>query len=94
MLEQIKLQQGSDGRQGWPVAVRDRISYPHAKELKVSRANCAVTYLWTMRDSILPKLDKENLAIATNFYTPSGLVGMVRNILLFISVISAGWARI
>ncbi len=81
MLDEIKIQEGSDGRKGWPVVVRDRISYPHTKELKVSRANCAVTYLWTMRDSILPKLDKENLAIATNFYTPSGLVGMVRNIL-------------
>jgi len=79
MLEQIKQQIGSDGKMGWPVTVKDRISYPQKQE--ITEANVAVTFLWTMRDSILPKLEKQNLAIATNFYTPSGLVGMVRNIL-------------
>lgn len=80
-IEQIKNQIGSNGKKGWPVAVRDRIGFPHASELLVTDANVAVTFLWTMRDTILPKLIKENLALATNFYTPSGLQGMVRNIL-------------
>jgi len=81
MLEQIKEQIGSNGEKGWPVAVRDRIAYPAAKESIVTKANVAVTFLWTMRDAIIPKLKKNNLAIATNFYTPAGLAGMIRNIL-------------
>ncbi|MBW2978444.1 thymidylate synthase [Candidatus Woesearchaeota archaeon] len=81
MLELIKNQIGSNGEKGWPVAVRDRIAFPSAKELIVSEANVAVTFLWTMRDAVIPKLEKKNLAIATNFYTPAGLVGMLRNIL-------------
>ncbi len=81
MLELIKYQIGSNGEKGWPVAVRDRIAFPKFNELKVTDANVAVTFLWTMRDSVLPLLEKENLAIATNFYTPSGLQGMIRNIL-------------
>lgn len=76
MIEKIKGLQASDGSRGWPVAVRDRIAYKEVKE-----ANVAITFLWTMRDAIVPKLDKENLAIAANFYTPAGLEGMVRNIL-------------
>ena len=76
MLDKIKSLPTSDGSKGWPVAVKDRIAYSDVKE-----ANVAVTFLWTIRDSILPKLDKGNLAIATNFYTPAGLEGMVRNIL-------------
>ncbi len=76
MLEKIKSLPTSDGSKGWPVAVKDRIAYSEVKE-----ANVAVTFLWTIRDEIIPKLDKENLAIATNFYTPSGLEGMIRNIL-------------
>lgn len=81
MLELIKQQLGSNGEKGWPVAVKDRISYPSARERMITDANVAVTFLWTMRDSVLPKLEKNNLAIATNFYTPSGLAGMIRNIL-------------
>jgi len=81
MLGLIKNQIGSNGEKGWPVAVRDRIAYPSAKELIVTQANVAVTFLWTMRDAVIPKLEKKNLAIATNFYTPAGLVGMLRNIL-------------
>ena len=81
IIELIKQQIGSNGKKGWPVAVRDRIAFPKSNELRVSNANVAVTFLWTMRDSVLPNLEKDNLAIATNFYTPSGLQGMVRNIL-------------
>ncbi|MBD3312416.1 hypothetical protein GF352_03115 [archaeon] len=81
LIESIKKQVGSNGEQGWPVVVRDRVGFPHQKELRVTNACCAVTFLWTMRDKVLPELDKENLAIATNFYTPAGLEGMVRNIL-------------
>jgi thymidylate synthase len=81
MLELIKNQVGSNGEKGWPVAVRDRIAFPHSKELRVTKANFAVTFLWTMRDTILPHLEKDNLALASNFYTPSGLAGMIRNIL-------------
>lgn len=81
MLELIKNQIGSNGETGWPVAVRDRISYPNSRELVVTEANVSVTFLWTMRDAVIPKLDKKNLAIAANFYTPAGLVGMIRNIL-------------
>ena len=78
MLDLIKQQIGSNGEKGWPVAVKDRIAFPNSKE--VTEANVAVTFLWTMRDAIIPKL-KTNLAIASNFYTPSGLTGMIRNIL-------------
>ncbi len=81
MIEQIKELVGSNGVKGWPVAVRDRIGYPAFEESIVTDANCAVTFLWTMRDAVLPKLEKQNLAVATNFYTPAGLQGMVRNIL-------------
>ena len=81
MIEKIKEQIGSNGEKGWPVAVRDRIAFPHSKELRVTKANFAVTFLWTMRDAVLPLLEKDNLAIASNFYTPSGLTGMIRNIL-------------
>lgn len=81
MIEQIKNLVGSTGEKGWPVAVRDRIAYPHSKELKVTDASCAVTFLWTIRDDIIPYLNKENLALATNFYTPAGITGMIRNIL-------------
>ncbi len=80
MLDLIKQQKCSDGSKGWPVAVKDRIA--HFSEINnLEKANVAVTFLWTIRDNILPKLEKENIAIASNFYTPSGLVGMVRNIL-------------
>ncbi len=81
MISLIKGQIGSNGKGGWPVAVRDRIAFPKSTELKVTDANVAVTFLWTMRDAVLPNLEKENLAIATNFYTPAGLQGMIRNIL-------------
>lgn len=80
-IKEIKSQTGSNGASGWPVAVRDRIAFPKFEELRVTDANVGLTFLWTMRDGILPKLEKENLAIATNFYTPAGLQGMVRNIL-------------
>ena len=81
IIELIKNQIGSNGKPGWPVAVRDRIGFPRAEDLIVSDANVSVSFLWTMRDAILPKLEKENLAIATNFYTPAGIEGMIRNIL-------------
>ena len=78
-LELIDKQTGSSGRPGWPVAVCDRIAfYPGRKS---RNANVALTFLWTMRDEVIPKLKKDNLAIATNFYTPAGLEGMIRNIL-------------
>lgn len=81
MFELIKEQIGSNGKKGWPVAVRDRVAFPHSKESRITDANVAVTFLWTMRDAVIPRLEKDNLAIATNFYTPAGLVGMIRNIL-------------
>lgn len=81
LVEEIKNQIGSSGKRGWPVAVRDRIAFPKSDELWVTEANVVVTFLWTMRDAIVPKLEKSNLAMATNFYTPAGLQGMVRNIL-------------
>ncbi len=81
LVEQIKELVGSNGKKGWPVAVRDRISFPAFEEDIVTDANCAVTFLWTMRDAVLPKLEKQNLALASNFYTPAGLQAMVRNIL-------------
>ncbi len=81
IIEKIKEQIGSNGEKGWPVSVRDRVAFPRFNELIVTDANIAVTLLWTMRDSVVPKLEKENLAIATNFYTPAGLQGMIRNIL-------------
>lgn len=80
-IELVKNQKGSNGEPGWPVAVRDRISYPAFNELIVSDANVAVTFLWTMRDSVIPFLEKSNLALATNFYTPAGIGSMIRNIL-------------
>ncbi|MBD3313623.1 hypothetical protein GF345_04230 [Candidatus Woesearchaeota archaeon] len=81
ILNLIKEQVGSDNQKGWPVAVKDRVSYHCAKEGSLKPADVAVTFLWTMRDAVVPKLDKEKLAIATNFYTPSGINGMMRNIL-------------
>lgn len=81
LTEEIKNLIGSNKTKGWPVTVRDRIAFPNQKELRVTKANYAVTFLWTMRDSVLPLLEKENLALASNFYTPAGLSGMIRNIL-------------
>jgi thymidylate synthase len=81
MIHKIQQLIGSTGEKGWPVAVRDRISFPHLKESRVTDASCAVTFLWTIRDDIIPALDKENLALAANFYTPSGVTGMLRNLL-------------
>jgi len=77
----IKNQIGSNGEKGWPVVARDRISFPSFSELRVTDANVGVAFLWTMRDAIIPKLKKENLAIAANFYTPAGIQPMIRNIL-------------
>ena len=81
MIEEIKELVGSNSAKGWPVAVRDRIAYPAFEESIVTDANVSVAFLWTMRDAVLPKLEKQNLAIASNFYTPAGLQGMARNIL-------------
>ena len=81
MLEQIKNQIGSDGRKGWPVFVRDRVAYPPKTDDIVTNANVAVVFCWTIRDDIVPHLEKNNLAVATNFYTPAGLEGMCRNVL-------------
>ena len=79
IVDLIESQVGSNGKKGWPVAVCDRIAYYPGKEQR--NANVAVTFLWTMRDAVLPKLDRENLAVAANFYTPAGMEGMIRNIL-------------
>jgi thymidylate synthase len=79
LLKKINKLVGSNKKPGWPVAVADRVAYPRTRE--VEEAAVTVTFLWTMRDAILPKLDKKNLALAANFYTPAGLGGMVRNIL-------------
>lgn len=80
-VNQIKNQIGSNGKKGWPVAARDRIAFPDFSELRVTDASVGVAFLWTMRDAVLPKLEKNNLAIAANFYTPAGLQPMTRNIL-------------
>lgn len=80
-LKQIKEQIGSDGRPGWPIAVRDRIAYPPKNEDIITDANVAVVFCWTMRDDVVPNLEKNNLALASNLYTPAGLEPMVRNIL-------------
>lgn len=76
VIESIRSLIGSNGEKGWPVAVKDRIAFANKDD-----SNFAVTFLWTMRDSVFPFLDKDNLALASNFYTPSGLVGFIRNIL-------------
>ncbi|KKP56459.1 MAG: Thymidylate synthase [Parcubacteria group bacterium GW2011_GWC1_34_10] len=81
MLERIRSLLGSNGESGWPVAARDRIAFPSSSELRVTEANVGLAFLWTVRDSIVPELEKGNLAIASNFYTPAGLEPMVRNIL-------------
>jgi thymidylate synthase len=81
VIEIIKNQIGSNGQKGWPVAARDRIAFPSFSESIVTDANVGIAFLWTMRDSVAPKLEKKNLAIAANFYTPAGIQPMVRNIL-------------
>jgi len=81
MIEKIRSLVGSSGEIGWPVAARDRIAFPHSSQLRVTEANVGVAFLWTVRDSILPKLEQENLAIAANFYTPAGIEPMIRNTL-------------
>jgi len=81
IIELIKGQIGSNGQKGWPVAARDRIAFPSFSESRITNANVGVAFLWTMRDSVIPKLKKDNLAIAANFYTPAGIQPMVRNIL-------------
>ncbi len=81
IIDAMRSLVGSSGSKGWPVSVRDRIAFPERNEERITNADFAVTFLWTMRDAILPKLDKERLAVASNFYTPAGLEGMARNIL-------------
>ncbi len=81
IIELIKNQIGSNNQKGWPVAVRDRIAFPSFSESRVTDANIGVAILWTMRDAVVPKIRKENIAIVANFYTPAGLQQMVRNIL-------------
>jgi len=81
IIELIKDQIGSNGQKGWPVAARDRIAFPSFSESRITNANVGVAFLWTMRDSVIPKLKKDNLAIAANFYTPVGIQPMIRNIL-------------
>lgn len=81
LLILIKNQIGSNGHKGWPVAARDRISFPSLREERTTNGNVGLTFLWTQRDAVIPSLKKNNLAIAANFYTPFGLVPMVRNIL-------------
>ena len=80
-IEIIKNQIGSNGQKGWPVAARDRIAFPPFSKSRITDANVGVAFLWTMRDSVIPKLEKDNLAIAANFYTPAGIQPMIRNIL-------------
>lgn len=81
VIEAIKNQIGSNGQTGWPVATRDRIAFPNFSESRITDANVGVAFLWTIRDSIITKLEKNNLAIAANFYTPAGIGPMIRNIL-------------
>ena len=81
MINLIRQLIGSNNKPGWPVAMRDRIAYPQANELIVTDANVGIAVLWTIRDSIIPYLNKDNLAIVANFYTPAGLGAMIRNIL-------------
>ncbi|MCX6702096.1 MAG: thymidylate synthase [Candidatus Zambryskibacteria bacterium] len=81
ILKTIKSQIGSNGQKGWPVAARDRIAFPNFSESRITDTNVGVAFLWTMRDTVIPKLEKENLAIAANFYTPAGIQPMIRNIL-------------
>lgn len=81
IIDVIKNQTGSNGQTGWPVAARDRVAYPSFSESILTDANVGVAFLWTMRDAVIPKLVKDNLAIAANFYTPAGIQPMVRNVL-------------
>jgi thymidylate synthase len=81
LLRQIQEQVGSTGEKGWPVAVKDRVAFAAGKDCEFCEAQVSVTFLWTMRDAVMPKLEKQNLAIAANFYTPAGIAGMVRNLL-------------
>ena len=81
LLRQIQEQVGSTGEKGWPVAVKDRVAFAAGKDCEFCEAQVSVTFLWTMRDAVMPKLEKKNLAIAANFYTPAGIAGMVRNLL-------------
>ena len=81
IIKAIKNQIGSNGEKGWPVAARDRIAFPNFSESIITDANVSVAFLWTIRDSIVPKLEKKNLAIAANFYTPAGIGPMIRNVL-------------
>lgn len=81
LVKAIAEQIGSNGEKGWPVAVKDRIAFAVGKDAEFNEAQTIVSFCWTMRDSIMPKLEKQNLAMATNFYTPSGLSGMIRNTL-------------
>ncbi|OGZ33858.1 MAG: hypothetical protein A3I88_01560 [Candidatus Portnoybacteria bacterium RIFCSPLOWO2_12_FULL_39_9] len=81
IIELIKNQIGSNNQKGWPVAARDRIAFPHFSQLRVTDANVGVVILWTMRDAVVPKINKENTALVANFYTPAGLDPLARNIL-------------
>lgn len=81
IIDVIKNQKGSNGQTGWPVAARDRVAYPSFSESILTDGNVGVAFLWTIRDAVIPKLVKNNLAIAANFYTPAGIQPMVRNIL-------------
>ena len=80
IVEQMRALESSGSEKGWPVAVRDRLAYYAKEDKELISSSAAVTFLWTMRDAVLPILEKKNLALAANFYNPSGLAGMVRNI--------------
>ncbi|MBN2198054.1 hypothetical protein JW698_02615 [Candidatus Wolfebacteria bacterium] len=81
IIKLIEEQIGSNNEKGWPIAARDRIAFPKFSESRITDANVGISILWTIRDAVIPKIEKENVAIIANFYTPSGLQPMVRNIL-------------
>ena len=73
LIETIRSQTGSNGDVGWPTANRDRIHYPSSSEDMVTDASTGVAFLWTVKEDVLPGLERDNLARATNFYNPSGI---------------------
>jgi len=81
LLNAIKEQGTSTGEKGWPVAAKDRIAFAACKDCELKDEQVSLTFLWTMRDVVIPKLEKQNLALASNFYTPAGIPVMVRNML-------------
>lgn len=58
-----------------PIVVKDRIAY-------IGQGNIAVCFFWTERTNIIPYLEKNNLAIASNLYShQKGIEPLIRNCL-------------